>query len=353
MYAVRQRRRAAYAAEPSAENHDRWLVSYADFITLLFAFFVVMYAASTVHEGKYRVLSDVLGNAFGVAPERARVLASNADVNIDNTNEPPRAEASTPPPQTLAPELRPLPVVQVKPVQCLALEDEGGSEGLLPVDLAPLAAAAPLHEENPVPPRADTLAEPLSELTQELETAIADLIRADLVDVRRNGSVVEVEIRDQMLFDSGSAVLNDNALEPLGKIAAMLREIPNRVQVEGFTDNVPINTAQFPSNWELSAGRAASVVSLLTSAGVEPGRLTAIGHGEFKPVADNATAAGRERNRRVVLVILGEYADDRPDHRHNSRPVPAGNDNFTAVVPVINLVQLDDWADVLGNRNRP
>ena len=122
---------------------------------------------------------------------------------------------------------------------------------------------------------------------------------------------MEVEIKTSILFPSGSAILQPEALPILSEIADILKDFPNPIHVEGFTDSVPINTVAFPSNWELSAGRAASVVHLFTKDGVEPRRMAAIGLGEYRPIADNATAEGRNKNRRVVLLIMESASADK------------------------------------------
>nr|MDQ2694032.1 OmpA family protein [Pseudomonadota bacterium] len=164
----------------------------------------------------------------------------------------------------------------------------------------------PLPQKDSQTPPPPATPDPLARVAQRIQQTLPALIRSDLVTVRRTGQWVEIEIKNSILFPSGSAVINPQALEPLRQIAAILADVPHRVQVEGFTDDQPISTPVFPSNWELSAARAASVVHLLTRNGVAPQRLAAVGYGEFRPVADNATAGGRERNRRVVLVIRSE-----------------------------------------------
>lgn len=126
------------------------------------------------------------------------------------------------------------------------------------------------------------------------------------VIVRNHGGWVEVEIRNDILFGSGSAILAAAASEPvIGLLADVLRTVPNPVRVEGHTDNIPIRNTMFPSNWELSAARAASVVRLLSARGLDPSRLAVLGLGEFRPVAGNDTPEGRDANRRVLVVILG------------------------------------------------
>lgn len=263
------------------ENHERWLVSYADFITLLFAFFVVMYAVSSVNEGKYRVLSESLVAAFR-SPTKSmmpiqigQVAKSPITESIEFRKQPgviglpsmpmPRFVESSP---------------SANPDQHQGKDDSEGA--------AEAAANA---------------AEQLNRISSEITDAMREMIDKELIDVRQTDHWVEVEIRTSILFPSGSATLSREALPVLRKLGGILKKFPNAIHVEGFTDNVPIDTVFFPSNWELSAGRAASVVHLFTRNGVDPERMVAIGYGEFRPVAENTTAAGRRKNRRVVLVI--------------------------------------------------
>ena len=134
-------------------------------------------------------------------------------------------------------------------------------------------------------------------------------IQAKLVSsIEERGLVVSIE--DTLLFDSGSAVITPHAQAIIAKISTVLAPVPNYIKVEGHTDNLPIHTQQFPSNWELSVLRATNVVQLLISpGGISPDRLSATGYGEYRPVATNATEAGRSRNRRVDLVILRSKYD--------------------------------------------
>ncbi len=243
----RRRRR-----EEPPENHERWLVSYADFITLLFAFFVVMYSISSINEGKYRVLSDTLVAAFKTAPR------SPTPINVGETAAaaPALTRAATP-------------------------------------DLLRLK-----------PPAASAGAADMATISRRVEAALQPLIESRLVNVTRNKLWVKVELNSRLLFASGSALIQEQARAPLQELAGVLRDLPNHVDVEGHTDDVPIHTEVFPSNWELSAARAASVVRLFIAAGVDPRRLAAIGFGPHRPLADNATPEGRARNRRVAVVIL-------------------------------------------------
>lgn len=239
-------------------NLERWLISYADFITLLFAFFVVMYSISSVNEGKYRVLSDTLVSAFNKSPKTLQPIQVGQDgISGD--------------PSILEPE-----------------RATGAQSS--PMDLF----RTPLAQSN------------LAAIENDFQEALMPLIEKDLINIKRDENWVEIEINTSLLYASGSADLEDEALPVLQRLAGILQRYPNTIQVEGFTDNLPINTYLYPSNWELSAARAASVVHLFMNEGVEPDRMAAIGYGEYRPVADNATPEGRRKNRRVVLVIMSE-----------------------------------------------
>jgi chemotaxis protein MotB len=145
------------------------------------------------------------------------------------------------------------------------------------------------------------------------------LVDAELVTVRRHSFWIEVEIRADILFPSGVATIAPSAVPALAALSKALSPFPNPVRVEGHTDNVPIKTVAFPSNWELSSARAATVVHLLANGGVAANRLSVIGLGEWHPAHSNDTAEGRNGNRRVLLVILSGAADS-PDN--NAQPLP-------------------------------
>ena len=247
-------------------------MSYADFITLLFAFFVVMYSISSVNEGKFRVLSDSLVASFK-DPKR-----SMEPIQVGQLARSPRSAANQ---QQATPVALKLPPV--------------ASAGSTDVDRGSSAAGQD----------AQSLAD-IDTVAPQVKERLAPLIDNELVSVRREESWLELEIKTSILFASGQARLESAALPVLQELVDILRAFPNPVQVEGFTDNLPIRTATFPSNWELSAARAASVVHLFTRAGLRPERMVAIGYGEHRPIADNATAEGRRKNRRVIIVIPAE-----------------------------------------------
>lgn len=256
------------------ENLERWLVSYADFVTLLFAFFVVMYAISSVNEGKYRVLSDTLTEAFR-EPSRDDAAARGLQAQ---------------PVSGVIDPIQPIPTAAAAPA---AQVTDSSSVGVLQAGEAVVADRQHGRTEN------------LDTLTEQITDQLQPFLGQRLIEISKIGDTVEVAMKSQMLFESGSARLSPQAMPALEGLGGVLARAGNAIRVEGHTDNRPINTLQFPSNWELSAARAASVVHFLMRVGIEPRRMAAIGYGEHRPVGDNTLDEGRQRNRRVTLVILG------------------------------------------------
>lgn len=256
-------RRRAHAEEH--ENHERWLVSYADFITLLFAFFVVMYSLSTVNEGKYRILSDSLVAAF-------------RNVNINT-----RGEQMVPGAQ--APAANP------------ALPQAG---------IRPIVPPKNAKEEE----RKRQAREKMRDMAREIMGVLAPLVREGKVSVTEGLKGITVEINASVLFPVGEARLQPAAVKALHAVAEVVATAEFPITVEGHTDPTPIATPQFPSNWELSGARASSVVRLFVESGVAAQRLTATGYGEQRPVASNDTPEGRARNRRVTILIEAQHPDD-------------------------------------------
>ncbi len=248
------------------ENHERWLISYADFITLLFAFFVVMYAVSSVNEGKYRVLSDSLSAAFS---DPARSMS-------------------------------PIQVGQISRGQGSSEVGEGEGSGILSLPQIPN-----LSENQTVEDHKQGV-EVLNDISSLIEGTLSEFIERGDIEITRNDLWVEIDIKSRVLFPSGMATLHPEAIKILRSLSAILKSYKNPIHVEGFTDSIPINTIIFPSNWELSASRAASVVHLFTQTGIDPARMAAIGYGQYRPIASNDTPEGRSRNRRVVLVVLAD-----------------------------------------------
>jgi chemotaxis protein MotB len=241
--------------EDEHENHERWLVSYADFITLLFAFFVVMYALSSVNEGKYRVLSDSMVSAF-----------RNAPVNSSGQ----------------APLITPSPPMTQKPT--IMINKEKAKE----------AAKEAVRQKQ---------REKMRNVAKDILDVMAPLIATGKVRVLETSRGVTIEINDSILFSPGQALLQPTLVKAMSTIAVVLAASDFPITIEGHTDNIPISTTQFPSNWELSAVRATTVLRLFNDAGVVAERLTAIGYADTRPVEPNILADGRARNRRVSILI--------------------------------------------------
>jgi chemotaxis protein MotB len=247
-------------------NHERWLVSYADFITLLFAFFVVLYASSQVDHKKVGKLAMAIQVAFqemGVFP------ASTTQIPLDVND--------------------PMPFSTVQSIQNVKRNAELGR-----IASAPEKALAAASEQSD-----------LATLQKELRDALRKEIALHEVALHRETDGLVVSLQDFGFFDSGSATIKPQSLSALDRIASILAIRTYRLRIEGHSDNVPIHTAHMASNWELSTARATELVRILIiDHNFAPERLSAAGYAEYHPVASNLTAQGRAQNRRVDIVIL-------------------------------------------------
>lgn len=256
--ARKRRRRNSIDA---GDNHERWLVSYADFVTLLFAFFVVMYSISSVNNEKYESLSEALEGAFSEVQEVSH---------------------------------------KVDPIQI----------GEKSTSIKPIILENPTTEE--IDKKRELSEEILKErrelklISEQFEDVLQPYVENDLIEVKRNDFWIELEMNSELLFLSGEAELSRKAIPVLKKVAEVVRIMPNVINIEGHTDNIPIDTVEFPSNWDLSSARATSVVREFVQNGIPPKRLSAVGYGEFHPIADNNNIEGRFKNRRVVLVLMSQ-----------------------------------------------
>jgi len=226
-------------------NQERWMVSYADFMTLLFAFFVVLYASSQVDKTKMASLASAITNGF----QELGVGAGSGGARIV-------IPGSTPAPYTL-----------------------------------------------PTGP-----AESAESIRRKLESGLAEDLDRRTVSIRESSEGLVLSLREVGFFDSGSADLRANSMETFDRIGSVLASVSSNLRIEGHTDDVPIHTVQFQSNWELSSARATEVIRfLLIREGIGPQRLSAAGYAEYHPVADNSTEDGRRLNRRVDIVILAPH----------------------------------------------
>lgn len=253
-------------------NHERWLVSYADFITLLFAFFVVLYAFAKADQKKQVEVTAAIDTAFrtmGIFGDARRQAGKSATVS-------------------------------------------GTDKAVIPVNIV-------MGEEVLSPAR---VKDDLEKMQRDLEQRLSNQVAQHSVSIRMGRDGLVISLREAGFFSSGSATPHPGTTATLHQIAAAFNHAPYDIRIEGHTDNLPMHSAEFDSNWELSSARATGIARLLlTLHAIPPDRLSAAGYAEFHPIASNSTADGRAQNRRVDLVILPrsriDFADPAP---HPSAP---------------------------------
>lgn len=267
-------------APSGGEGSERWLITYADMITLLLVMFIILYATANTDLAKFKALAESLATGFGATS--ASTASSGQSTGTEHGASP-------------------------------VFDISGG--GTTPIELFP---------ENQTPIQIMDFAKMLEGtgeaagagggLKQQLEQLVAAAAQAAAGELQGLGAKIEVTYNergivisifpDQILFDSGSARLKPGFMAILDTLAPQLARLPNSIEVDGHTDSVPISTAAFPSNWELSAARAGAVIRYLATRGLKPAQLSAAGYADTRPVDTNATREGRARNRRVELIVL-------------------------------------------------
>ncbi|HUS89604.1 MAG TPA: flagellar motor protein MotB [Desulfosporosinus sp.] len=257
--------------EAEKDNGDRWLLTYSDLITLLMIFFVVLYSMSKVDAQRFAAVAESLNKALGGGtPAKIELAVSPVGPSLFQTG--------TPSSKTTVPG--------------------NGTDPNNTAHTKPDASA------NASQGNGDTEKMTIDAIKAKLDKFAADNgIQSTLVTTIEERGLV-VSIQETLLFESGSADITARARDILEKISTVLAVAPNQIKVEGHTDNLPINTAKFPSNWELSVIRSTNVVHILQHDGISPNRLSAVGYGEFRPISSNDTDAGRGKNRRIDLIIL-------------------------------------------------
>jgi chemotaxis protein MotB len=239
--------------EEEHENLERWLVSYADFITLLFAFFVVLYALSVLNTSKYKALAESIRASF--------------DYTSSPDNQPSPGQTSL---------------------------------GQTTVTIQPnKPEIAPAEDQKKQQER-----QSMKAIASDVQQALETLVKEGKVQVTETARGISIEINASVLFDTAKADLHSDSISALSAVAKVLGKDTHQIQVEGHTDNEPISSFVFPSNWELSAARAGSVIRLFEKNGVDGTRMVAIGYADKRPVAPNDTPESRARNRRVTIMVL-------------------------------------------------
>lgn len=310
---MRRRRHRDRITEDDQET-DRWLISYADFITLLFAFFVVMYSISQVSETKYKILSKSISQAFDT-PIKSLTPIQIGDINrsIQDTKESDEKEK----------------VIQSDDADDFTSVDE------------------------------------FKNLQKDLEESLSELIKQDLAEISSDVNWININLQSGLLFPSGSDNLNNGADPLLSEVAVHLNKNRQLILVHGHTDNIPINTTKFPSNWELSSSRAVAVVRKLQKLSVLPARMSVEGHGEFQPIASNNNVEGRAKNRRVVISISRKQAISKDlvestaikDENKTTNAVNSADINNTKIEkdkePEFEIVRLPSGGIIIRGKDLP
>ena len=342
------RKQQEHEKEP---NHERWLVSYADFITLLFAVFVTLYAMSQVDKAKTAKVIASTNEAFGVSKSTSapafNVIESSTLIPMPNLMQ--KSAADTRPPggdkykSKIKPEPKDLvdeifkgpdlaPVQEekntkpdrtppadksTKPDTTSPAEKRTGESLSSPAKTqAEQQALSKAQEQNQIQPaetakeksRADI--QEFKKIEENIKAFLQEKGAEDKVKMEIGPRGLVISLKDTEFFDSGKANVRAQSMYLLDNITQAISKYSNSIRIEGHTDNVPIKTSQFPSNWELSTARATNIVRYLIDAHeFPPERVSAIGYGEYRPIADNGTEEGRQKNRRVDVVVLSNAGE--------------------------------------------
>jgi chemotaxis protein MotB len=275
------------------DDKDRWLISYADLMTTMFAFFVVLYAVSSVQDIKFKQMSNSLGSALGNSLTTPQTVA---DPNKPLLLEHPQIS-------TIFLAAEPIPVSMLAPLN------------ISPILIEPLAVVASelpqlSDEDLRQHQKLEQDKTQIKSIANELEQRLASFVDQGKVKVSLSNWGISVEINASILFAAAETKLNPDSYVILQSIAQIMKDQPQSIHVAGYTDNKVINNPYYPSNWELSAARASSVVRLLIDAGIDSNRLAALGYADNQPIATNATTDGRMRNRRVQLSIMANSTEE-------------------------------------------
>jgi len=297
------RRRHAVEHDEHEANHERWLLTYADMITLLMVLFIVLFAISVVDKKKFAELADGLSHNLDAT---TKVLPAGTGV-MDGGNSPvnDQGQLAGSPPGAIAPVPQIDLAKPISPEQAQQLKQDADKQNLL-------------KQEQ----------ESLAEAEKQIEAAlqVKGLTNSAKLQITSRGLVVSI-VTDQVLFDTGQAELKPVGQQVLDAVAPALRNLPNEVSIEGYTDNVPITGGPFQSNWELSAVRATTVLRyLVANDGLPAGRLSATGYADTRPIVPNDSPAHQQQNRRVEVVVLSTLLTGDASTATNSSPaLPGGS----------------------------
>ncbi len=300
------------------DNVDRWLVSYADYMTLLFALFVVLYAMAMINEKPFETVTVSISNVFQVNETLAE---NNGDVSNISTEKSSKTNNK---------------LSENSLLSLLGAKNLEGEQVLSNVAVSHVGQS-------------------LAILENELQNALYELVESDFAKLQINGDWLEIELKSGLLFPSGSSSVTRTAKSVLSIIYDILGTVNNFVRIRGYTDNEPINNEIFSDNWELSVFRATAILHLLEKLTLNPARMAIEGYGEFYPSADNKTANGRAKNRKVVIAI-SKYGLHNNNLAESSTISVKGVDNITAISNedgkdnVIKTIELDNGGILITTR---
>lgn len=299
---------------------DRWLVSYADYMTLLFALFVVLYAFALVKEEQHTVLSQSLGEIFQLNGDDAQ---GGKGVLKQNTSDTPLTSGD-----------------KIAPTEFnKGVLEEVGSE---PVE----------GDSQLVSPDAKLLGTPFSSMEEKLATDLLEVVEKGYAQIEKDDNWLTIEFRSGLLFDSGSASTKNATRAVLRQVLGTIAPANNFIHVRGYTDNQPISNEQFSSNWQLSSARASAIVQELQALDIEPERLAIEAYGQYKPKTDNGSAARRAQNRRVVIAI-SRYGWSPQEQLAPAQPVVLTNQTVTPIPDSedIQIIELPNGGLRITTRN--
>jgi chemotaxis protein MotB len=281
-------------------NHERWLVSYADFITLLFAVFVTLYAMSFTDKQKVDKVIASINASFGIGK------SSTLDI-IDNSSFSPVPglidinKREVVPPRTFQGD-------EEKKAKKLKEQQEAARKQKEEEAAKKQKEEEALKKETGGKTRADE--QEFKKIEEKIHQYLKEKGAENQVKTTIDSRGLVVSLKDTEFFESGQATVRRESMPLLNDIVSAINKYTNSIRIEGHTDSIPIQTAAFPSNWELSTARATNIVQyLINGHAISPDKLSAIGYGEYRPIADNKTTEGRQKNRRVDIVLLSKEGE--------------------------------------------
>lgn len=301
------------------EGGEAWLLPYSDLMTLLLAVFIVLFAVSKVDEKKAKDMSRAFSEGMMTVDGGAGVMSGHGDAIIplypdaidedvspvESTNETESTEDSTQ--ETIS-------GTDNASQETIISGTEGATQEDATSNTDTATSQAGLSDQELEQFLGTYELDNLKELQTKFQELFINAGMTDVISTSIDSRGLVISLSNSVLFDSGSAKIKSENEDTLNKMAGIINGLDNYIRIEGHTDNHPISTTTYPSNWELSTARASSVVRFFVDkCSVSPEKLVAVGYGEYKPIADNATAEGRSKNRRIDIIVMSEKYNNLED----------------------------------------